>query len=87
MHKKKKEVKRMGRYFPGRKTIEELKDEIKDAKDWMEYLKFEKEAYRAKQDVADAYLAWLDEKNTLDELLQKIMDSGLCKQLRPWKKE
>jgi len=77
----------MGRNFPRRRTIEELREDIVRAKEDMEYLELEKEAYRAKQDVADAYLAWLDEKCTLDELLQKMMDSGLCKQLNPWKKE
>lgn len=76
----------MGRNFPGRKTTEELKEEIERAKERMAYLELEKTAYRAKQDVADAYLAWLDEQVTLDELLQKLMDSGLCNQLGPWKK-
>jgi len=80
-------VKGMGRSFPGRKSIEELKEEIARAKERMAYLELEKSAYRAKQDVADAYLAWLDEKCSLDELLQKMMDSGLCKQLSPWKED
>lgn len=77
----------MGRNFPGRKTTEELKEEIARAAERMKYLELEKKAYRAKEDVAGAYLAWLDERCTLDEVLQKLMDSGLCNQIGPWKRD
>jgi len=34
----------------------------------------------------EAYLKWLDEVVTLDDVLQAMMDNGLCQKISVWKK-